>query len=258
MPKKPKLTRNELHFHVPFSKLSQYIDNLRAYKLSLEVYFSAYDLEQLTDESLNIFGTLQYDPSITVHGPFMDLNPGALDPLVKETTLKRFKHTLEIAFRLNAKMVVFHSGYERWKYAHKIEPWLQSSIDTWTTLEPLLKEYNLQVAIENIFEDTPDNLQMLMERLNSSYIGLCFDTGHFNLFSRVPLKQWLETTGIYIKELHIHDNDTTFDSHLAPGKGTFDFEQLYEFIEKNHIKPVFTVEAHSPDDVLESLKYFEV
>lgn len=256
MKKRPKLRRHELHFHVPFSKIHQYIDSLRAQRLSLEVYFSAHDLDNLTENSLNILKSLDYDPSLTVHGPFMDLNPGAVDPLVRDATLQRFKKTLEIAHTLRANMVVFHSGYEKWKYALKIEPWLEASQRFWHEIEPILSEYDLEIAIENIFEDSPENLKALMQALQSERIGLCFDTGHFNLFSKVPLKDWLQVTGRYIKELHIHDNDTTFDAHLAPSKGTFDFDTLFEFLESNSIKPVYTVEAHTPQDVLDALSFF--
>ncbi|RME66551.1 MAG: sugar phosphate isomerase/epimerase, partial [Nitrospirae bacterium] len=142
--------------------------------------------------------------------------------------------------------------------ALKIEPWLESSQKFWLGIDPLISEYNLEVAIENIFEDSPENLAALMQSLKSDRIGLCFDTGHFNLFSKVPLKEWLQATGRYIKELHIHDNDSTSDAHLAPSKGTFDFEGLFEFLEENSIVPVYTVEAHTPEDVLEALRYFEV
>ncbi len=258
MQKRPKLQRHELHFHIPFSKLPRYLENLKAQKLSLEVYFSAHDLDGLSEQSLGLLENLNYNPSITVHGPFMDLNPGAVDPLVREVTLSRFKDTLNIARKLKARMVVFHSGYERWKYAHKIQPWLQASIQTWTELAPLLQEYDLHVAVENIFEDGYENLVALMEELKNPRIGLCFDTGHFNLFSRVPLQEWLEATGTYIKELHLHDNDSSFDSHLAPSKGTFDFDKLFSFLQARSLRPVFTVEAHSEEDVMEALRYFNV
>ncbi len=256
MKKRPNLRRRELHFHVPFSKVQEYLPSIRAQALSLELYFSAHDLDNITEGALNILKALDYGPSITVHGPFMDLNPGAVDPLVRDATLRRFKHALEVARSLGARMVVFHSGYEKWKYALKTEPWLEASVSFWKELEPLIKDYGLSVAIENIFEDTPDNLRALMEALDCPHIGLCFDTGHFNLFSRVSLNDWLGATGRFIKELHIHDNNGTSDAHLAPSKGTFDFDTLFGFLEDHSIKPLFTIEAHTPEDVIDSLRYF--
>jgi sugar phosphate isomerase/epimerase len=176
---------------------------------------------------------------------------------VKDVTIKRFKATLRIAHLLDAAMVVFHSGYEKWKYDHRIDIWLKGSIETWQEILTVAESYNLRLAIENIFEDSPENLRQLMEALDSDYIGLCFDTGHFNLFSKVPLTEWLDTLGRYIYELHIHDNDGSRDQHLAPGKGTFDFDTMFEYFERISKRGlVITVEAHSVDDAIDALRYF--
>ncbi len=187
----------------------------------------------------------------------MDLSPGAVDPLVKDVTIRRFKTTLHIAHLLDAAMVVFHSGYEKWKYDHRIDIWLERSVETWQEILPVAESYNLRLAIENIFEDSPENLRQLMEALRSDSIGLCFDTGHFNLFSKIPLVEWLDAIGSYIYELHIHDNDGTKDQHLAPGKGTFDFEGMFGHLTTVSRRDlIITVEAHSVDDAVESMNYF--
>ena len=55
---------------------------------------------------------------------------------------------------------------------------------------------------------------------------LCFDAGHFNLFSKITLSELLDKTGRYIYELHLHDNDGTSDDHYAIGDGNIDFEAI--------------------------------
>jgi endonuclease IV len=69
--------------------------------------------------------------SITVHAPFFDLNPGALDPYVFEATAIRCRQTLAAADRLGARLVVFHPGYEFWKYGGKDQLWLDASLEFW-------------------------------------------------------------------------------------------------------------------------------
>jgi len=59
---------------------------------------------------------------------------------------------------------------------------------TWQPLNARAAAMGVKIAIENIFEDEPQNLKMLMENMNSENSGICFDTGHFNLFSRCRSK----------------------------------------------------------------------
>ena len=67
----------------------------------------------------------------------MDLSPGAVDSKVRAVTMERFNHVLDIAKELKVKCVVFHSGYEKWKYALNIDLWLEQSLLTW---RPLVKK----------------------------------------------------------------------------------------------------------------------
>lgn len=109
-----------------------------------------------------------------------------------------------------------------------------------------------KIAIENIFEDTPDNLRVLMEELGCDAFGICFDSGHYNVFAEVKLEEWINQLAPYIEELHLHDNDGKGDDHLAIGDGTFDFKTLFSLIEKKDI--IYTIEAHTPEDALKSIE----
>ena len=110
----------------------------------------------------------------------------------------------------------------------------------------------MKIAVENIFEDEPDNLRLLMEATASENFGVCFDTGHFNLFSSVSLDEWMRQLKPYIIELHLHDNDKTADDHIAVGEGTFDFERLFAALGDKDI--IYTIEGHTPEDVLKSIR----
>jgi sugar phosphate isomerase/epimerase len=110
----------------------------------------------------------------------------------------------------------------------------------------------IKIAIENVFEDEPANLMLLMEEMRSDSFGVCFDSGHFNLFSRIPLDEWIGMLKPYIVELHLHDNDRTADKHLPVGEGSFDFPSLFELI-RDHAC-IYTVEAHTPERALRSVR----
>ena len=78
---------------------------------------------------------------------------------------------------------------------------------------------------------------------------------HFNLFSKIPLDEWLGQLKPYIFELHLHDNNKTSDDHLAIGDGTFDFDTLFLALKDKNL--IYTIEAHTPEDVLKSMQRLE-
>lgn len=245
--------------NLPFARLPYHlIEEHRGFvedkKPGLEVYLSSRTLDSAPPEELasHIQANLSSIPAFTIHGPFMDLSPGAVDKGVRESTLERFLAAIKVAGLIRAKCVVFHSGYEKWKYDHSIEPWLGNSLEFWPGVLQEAKKAGVRIAIENIFEEEPGGLKLLMDGLDTSVAGICFDAGHFNLFSRIALKTWMEQLGEYIIELHLHDNKGDRDSHLPPGDGTFDFRELFELLEGRDIIP--TIEANSPDETIISIE----
>ena len=241
------------HIHVPYDKIAENLSFLNTHRPDLEIYFNADVLDAITAPSLeSLRKSLQYTPSLSLHAPFMDLCPGAVDTKVREVTVSRFNQVFQLAQVLKPECIVFHSGYEKWKYGLSTGLWLQKSLETWQPLNETAQSMGVKITIENIFEDDPANLRLLMEKMDSGNFGICFDTGHCNLFSKVPLNEWLDSLGSYIIELHLHDNDRSADQHLPIGDGTFDFRELFSSLKSNDTI-IHTIEAHSPERVLKSI-----
>lgn len=241
------------HVHIPFDKIDEYLDFIIKNSVNLEIYFSSAVLDSVSSKKIDeVRAALEHKPSLSIHAPFMDLSPGAVDSLVRESTLRRFGQTLDIAEILGPKAIVFHSGYEKWKYALNMDIWLEKSLMTWQPLNARAASIGVKIAIENIFEDEPSNLKLLMEEMNSANFGICFDTGHFNLFSKEPLEFWMSSLKPYLIELHLHDNDRSSDQHLPVGDGTFDFKDFFGLL--GNAECIHTLEAHSTQSVLKSMK----
>lgn len=244
---------NKPHIHIPYQKTGEYLSLIKENGLNLEIYFQSFSLDVLKEEDVKrLRDSLDYNPGLSIHAPFMDLSPGAVDSKVRAATAERFTHVFDIAEILQPKTIVFHSGYEKWRYAHRVDIWLEGSLLTWKPLIERAAGMGVKIAIENIFEDEPSNLEALMRELACANFGVCFDTGHFNLFSKVPLSNWLEPLKPYIIELHLHDNDKTFDSHLPIGDGTFDFQTLFSTLKDKNC--LYTIEAHNPENVMRSME----
>ena len=248
------------HVHVPFELVDKHLDLLRKNRFNLEIFFHSKIFDSVTDNDIiDLKKKLDYGPSLSFHAPFMDLSPGAVDPEVRKVTIQRFLRTLDFAKVLKPVDIIFHSGYERWKYAHKTSIWLEQSLKTWLPVNERASDIGVKVAIENVFEDEPDNLVALAREMDSPNFGLCFDTGHFNLFAKPSLPEWLRAIKPHILAAHIHDNNTHADEHIVPGDGTFDFSTFFR--EMSGTEFVHTIEMHNIDNVIKSIerikKYME-
>ncbi|HMK44593.1 MAG TPA: hypothetical protein VK445_10695, partial [Dissulfurispiraceae bacterium] len=142
------------HIHIPFQRIEEHICLIADRKLNLEIYFSAEVLDAADERRLElIHELLSYGPDISFHAPFMDLCPAALDARIREVTRARFEQTFTAASIFKPKCIVFHSGYEKWKYSLKFEPWLENSMSFWAPLIERASILNTKIAIENIFEN---------------------------------------------------------------------------------------------------------
>jgi len=243
-----------IHVHIPYPKLKDYCELIRNRRYDLEIYLTAAVLDQIEKDDLeNLCRSLDWKPSLSLHAPFLDLNPGAVDPMVRSVTQMRFSRILNVAGVLKPRVVVFHAGYDKWRYNGHKDVWLANSLDTWKKVMELASKIGVRVAVENVFDEDPEALGMLIEKMASPDFGFCFDTGHFNLFSTVSMEQWFEIIGKHLIEVHLHDNDGTADSHWAIGRGDIDFNRFFTLLRAHAAQPVYTIEAHDKGDIEISL-----
>jgi len=244
-----------IHVHIPYPELKDFCTLVRTRRYDLEIYLSAAVLDQIEKSDLdNLCKSLDWKPSLSLHAPFMDLNPGAVDPMVRSVTQLRFSRILNVASVLKPRIVVFHAGYDKWRYNGHKDVWLANSLDTWNKVMETASKIGVQVVVENIFDEDPEALDLLINTIAHPDFGFCFDTGHFNLFSKVPMEQWFERLGKKMMEVHLHDNDGTSDAHLALGRGNIDFEKCFGLMRTHAINTVYTIEAHEKGDIEPSLE----
>ncbi len=233
-----------VNLHLPYARFDEFRSFVEADRPDLELYFSGADLDGLGDGQLRkILDVLGYGPRLSIHGPFMDLAPGAVDDRIHAVTLDRFTRTMEVAAVLVPEITVFHSGYDRFRYGRHTDIWLDRSVDTWRKVLDASESWGGRIAIENIFEEEPESLRLLVDAVDSSRLGLCFDTGHFNMFTTRTLDEWWRVLGDRVIELHLHDNRGDRDEHAVPGEGGFDFSRLVQLCGKRI--PLLTLEVHS-------------
>jgi sugar phosphate isomerase/epimerase len=81
------------------------------------------------------------------------------------------------------------------------------------------------VAIENTRSD--EHLDFLFERIDSKFLGLCYDVSHDVLYADSPGKL-LSDHSERLVSTHLADTDGVLDRHWLPGTGSIDYNTVLE------------------------------
>lgn len=149
-------------------------------------------------------------PRRVLHGAFNELFPCAIDPLARELAAYRYAQALALAERYGADKVVLHGGYSPKLY---YPCWyVEQSVVFW---KEFLEKHSekFEICLENVMEEEPDMLLSIVRQVDDPRLTLCLDVGHVNHYSRVPAPEWMEQYGGHLSHLHLHNNDTSADTH---------------------------------------------
>ncbi|QEM67151.1 sugar phosphate isomerase/epimerase [Geobacter sp. FeAm09] len=248
--------KNRIHAHVPYPQLPEYLPYLVERHINPEIYLPAEALDRMAWEELAVQAHAIHTAglAVTIHSPFMDLSPGALDAGIREATRRRFHQVFKAAELLRPRVIVVHPGFDDLHYGDNRLAWLGNSIEFWREFIPCARELDTVLAVENIFEKEPSTLRALLEGIDDPRFRHCFDVGHWNMFTTVRMEEWFAELGPYIAESHIHDNHGQTDEHLPPGEGEIDLDLFFGLLKHYAPDAAWTIEAHSIEHLQRALK----
>lgn len=184
------------------------------------------DDETELEEKIAFYRSLGRDFSEdTMHGAFFDVTVFSVDAKIREVSVLRMRQSLTVAKRLGLRGVVFHGNYLPFLRGEAYDNgWLNY---TEGAIRTLAKEFpDTEIFMENMFDDTPEMLRRLAERLEDvDNFGICLDYSHAQLLSRDG-RLWFEQLGKYIRHMHVNDHEFAGDAHMIPGTGMTDWEEF--------------------------------
>lgn len=192
---------------------------------------------------------------ITLHAPFQDLLPGALDDLILQASRARLQQAFDLLPVFRPRSIVCHLGYENRHYAGAREQWLANSLATWQPLAEQAAAAGTLLALENVYETDPELMVELVQRLQAPNVCLCLDVGHLQAFGGGDFDTWLRVLGPFIGHLHLHDNQGQADEHLALGQGLVPLDQVLQYFATRSQAPIITLEPHQENSLWPSLEY---
>lgn len=198
------------------------------------------------------------------------------------------KNTIDWASRLGAAAVVLHAGRVQIKdgtrdlaslvtdrarfddfKSYMIKDrrdnkgdYLANVIKSLQELVPYAKERDISLGLENryYYREIPifEEFQEIFSHFKYWDLYYWHDVGHAEVFERLGLcrhKDLLETFADRLLGVHLHDIIGAMGDHRPPGSGTFNFNILRPYLQKDTIK---VMEAHQPatiDEIRRAAEY---
>ncbi len=247
----------KVQVHIPFHFLyKQYLPKVLQYGMNPEISFNSDTLDTYREADYRHVADKLRNAGlrVTFHAPFMDLRPGAIDPQIRRVSEERIMQVLALADYFRPVSIVCHPSFDDRYYVSTEDQWLENSLRTWGALLSRAGDIPALLVLENVYEKGPRQLHRLLTSLSSPQCGFCFDTGHFNVFAREPLTDWIDTMAPFLRQVHLHDNHGQADEHLAVGDGSFPFGEFSRMLREKGLCPIFTIEAHNENNLLKSLE----
>lgn len=248
----------------PRPDIAPYIALARDYGVGIEIQAYGYnpglldgDWSSLVRQHRRLLE--EFEGEIALHGAFYDMSSASEDPQILRVTRERYLLNLRIAAELGARHVVFHANYLPWiRNAHYLQQWTQRQVAFWTEIGAEAERMGLVVALENMWEPSPDRIGRILDEVGSPAVRACLDVGHVYLYSdSIPFTGWLARLKELLAHCHINNHRGIEDEHLpldAPG-GVVDYSSVLPLLWSLPAPPLISLEMESLDDLERSLRF---
>ncbi len=197
-----------------------------------------------------------FQGDLSIHNAFMWIDHLGLDPEISALTKKRYDFIFMIAKELGCKVIVSHFEWNTFITGEWLTRWREGEVKFWDHYVNIAEKEGFVLVCENTAETRPEIVKPIIDKINSDKFKFILDTGHANLFSEVPMEDWLTTFGDDLVYMHVHNNYKDYDSHSSVLKGTINFDYMFRVMDKLNIAPAITTEIYG-DELLESIDYLQ-
>lgn len=241
-----------------YSDLLADIKNIDKYFLGFsgELYFNPEEIISYVPQVINNIKSFVKSKhfQLRLHAPIIEIDYSQIQNTITNIQ-SLYSKVFQLCKVLDINSVVAHVEFD-YQNDFLMGKQFESAYFLWRILCDQFSADNILINIENHCEIEPDYLIMLRERINSPYLGLCVDIGHFNAFGNLTPKKWLEKYPIgSIKEVHLADNEGDGDSHLPLGDGNIDFTSFFGMLSERNERCAFVLEPRNLREAQKSLSF---
>jgi sugar phosphate isomerase/epimerase len=183
-------------------------------------------------------------------------NVPTADEEKRRTHMATVKRQIELAARMGIRVGVIHPGGDQpAAFADELAE-RHRRVESFRELADHAAQFDFALAIENMtdgardrrssvgqrrFGATIEELHQLIDAIDRRNLGICLDVGHAWV-QGIPMDEAVRQCGEHLIATHIQDNDALSDQHLAPTRGSIDWQTGIAALRESGYDGLFNLE----------------
>jgi sugar phosphate isomerase/epimerase len=167
-----------------------------------------------------------YDLEYSAHAPLSDINIGSLNPTIRDASLKEVLLAISSCRRMDIDLITVHPGFLSPLGQLDRKAVIDETRRSLLEIDKAATENGVVAALENMPRmpiTTCTEPTELLSLIEGTSLSVTFDIGHAHTNGNID--DFLKHTSRFAN-IHIHDNDGSWDQHLAIGEGKIDFDHV--------------------------------
>ena len=198
-----------------------------------------------------------FNNGLAFHNVFFSAITVSEDYRIVETTKEKMRYGFMIANELGAKIVIAHLIWEPEYREDVFTYYMEKQLRFWDEFINFAEKKDILIVMENTNETRPDYMLPIIEKANSPCFQINWDIGHANLFTEIPLEDWVSAFGKHLKYIHFHTNNGRYDQHVWNENGTINFDPIFSRIAENNLHTIFTTEIYEKRELKNALNFLK-
>lgn len=214
-------------------------------------------------ETLESFG---FESS--VHAPIWDINLASHIAGFRRVSIAQVKWSMDLARNLGSRLVTLHPGHmPPYPFISSLrESGKKNFLDSLQTLLDYSAETGVPIGLENLplglsfcytldelidYVNSFENLRVTLDVPHAYVIGKFLQLIDKKKAATPPedeIAEAIRKLGNRIINIHLHDNDGSWDQHKVPGEGTIDFKPIVEAMKEINYNHLITLEIWGSKD----------
>lgn len=169
-----------------------------------------------------------------VHAPLSDVNIGSVHEPMRIAAVNEIKQTIMMCRQLEIQLVTIHPGFVQGiAFLNKARA-LEKTKESVKEIAAYAMSQSVTVVVENLpanINATCTQADELLEAIEGSGLGICFDMGHANTAGQMD--EMLKLVDCF-KNVHLHNNAGQWDQHNRVDDGTADLSKVVSVLKKSY------------------------
>jgi len=186
-----------------------------------------------------------------VHAPLSDVNIGSVHEPMRIAAVNEIKQTIVMCRQLEIPLVTVHPGFVQGIAFLNKHHALERTKESVREIAAFAADQSVSIAVENLpanINATCTQAAELLEVVEGTGLGLCFDMGHANTAGQ--LDEMLALVDRF-RNVHMHNNEGDWDQHNKVDDGSADLGKVVSILKRSY-KGNIIIEATDLESGLES------